>query len=155
KCSRVELCGIVKTVTSKDGVFGTHHLVDADIELIEVVGSCAPIEIILSRVTVGSKAALRVRQRIEARERQCLQRNGIEPVQRNDIAWKGIADNTPIDGLRGSRVVNGSAIYRPTQRVRSQGLRCQVARKITSTLFWSRHCCQGGVAAPQPETFIA
>src|SRR5262249_13830073 len=65
KCSWVELVAIIKTITTEDSIFGAHHLVDPEVELIKVIGAGTAIEIVKPRVSVRPKAAGRVGQRIE------------------------------------------------------------------------------------------
>src|SRR5262245_29424151 len=60
KSSWVEFAGIIKAVAAKDGVFGSHQLIDPDIVLIKIIGSCSAVEIVQARIAVGAKATGRV-----------------------------------------------------------------------------------------------
>ena len=154
KSSRIEVVAVIKAVASEDGVFGTHHLIDPDVELIEVIRSCAAIEIVQTRISVRTKTAGRGGQRIEAWQRQPLGRNRIVAITRNDVARERIADNAAIDCSCGPRVVDSSPKDRPAQRIRAQRLRAQVPRKVTTSLLLGWNRCECGVAAPQPEALI-
>src|SRR5262245_12645980 len=94
KSSWVELAGIIKAVAAKDGVLGSHQLVDPAIELIKIIGSRPSVEIVLARIAVGAKAAGRVGQGKKTGQRQGSGCDRIEAVAENDVAWEWIADHT-------------------------------------------------------------